>query len=98
MVVGRALFFRQALIREPVPEFARYTRAGGPHKGIRPPNIPDEIWTVVRNKEDPLPTLRALENEIDLAGLYDLIEIDAAQTSWDHADAFNADWRHPGSG
>lgn len=79
-------------MRELVPKFQRHRRAGGsPHRGIAPPNLPDEIWFVVRDQEDPLPALTALSTTTDLDGLYDLIEVRLAQLSWDHAELLNAD-------
>ena len=89
--MGGPRVFHGPLNRELIPEFPIYRRAGGtPYKGIAPPNIAPEIWFVTRDLEDPTAMLIALETTIDLDGLYDLIELGLARSSWSHADALNS--------
>ena len=83
--------FRRALTREEVPSWTRFSRASGPHRGIKPPNVPWEIVLACSNGDGvDVPTYVALHETIDLDGLYDILEISEALSSWREAMTANA--------
>jgi hypothetical protein len=72
-VGGPSKFFRP-LTRKPLTAWTRFAGAGGPHKGIQ--SI--DVATYVR-----------LHTDIDLDGLYDLLEMQEVHQSWKHAATAN---------
>jgi hypothetical protein len=65
---------------------------GGPKKGLHPVNIHPDIFHAVSTGDgiDGSLYLR-LCTEIDLDGLYDLLELKTCSASWAHAAAINAE-------
>lgn len=65
--------------------------AGGAHKGIKPVNVPWEIFLACSNGDSmDVSTYAALHTTIDLDGLYDLLEMQEVSASWKHAAHANA--------
>lgn len=88
--MGRHGEFRRPLTRKPIPAWTRYAAAGGGHKGIRAPNVPWEIAVACTSGETvDVATYVRLHTEIDLDGLYDLLELQQMQDSWRHAAIAN---------
>lgn len=89
--MGSAGVFRPALVRERLSAWTRHPRAGGSRKGIKPANVPIEIWAAVRRPDGTIDSVlwRELQTSIDLAGLYDILEMRDVNASWAHAAMFN---------
>ena len=88
--MGRICKFRRTLTRKEVPSWTRFSRASGPHKGIRPPNVPWEMVLACSSGEGvDVATYVALHDSLDLDGLYDILEISETLSSWREAATAN---------
>jgi hypothetical protein len=88
-VGGPSKFFRP-LTRKPLTAWTRFAGAGGPHKGIQPANVPWEIQLACSSGESiDVATYVRLHTDIDLDGLYDLLEMQEVHQSWKHAATAN---------
>lgn len=89
--MGGPMQFYGPLTRAPVPAWTRFLGAGGPHKGIESPNVPREIMLAcVGGEAVDVATYVRLHTEIDLDGLYDLLELQEVHASWKSAAVANA--------
>lgn len=64
----------------------------GPHKGVRPTNVPLELWHACMTTAgdiDPHLFMR-LHTDISLNEMYDILEMQEAMESWKHANHMNA--------
>jgi len=81
-------------MRKERQKWQAHPRAGGPHEGIAPVNMPWEIYLACSDGERiNTDTYEALHETIDLDGLYDLLEMRDVLSSWKHAQMFNSDWQ-----
>ena len=94
MFLGRPGGFQQALEREDLQPYT-FPGASGAHKiaeGIEPANVPWQIYLACSNGETiDVQTYIALHTTIDLAGLYDLIELHRVHATWLDAARINAE-------
>ncbi len=89
--MGGACQFFRTLTRKPLPAWARFSGASGPHRGIDAPNMPREIMLAcVTGEGVDVDAYIALHTILDLDGLFDLIELGEVGQSWKHAGAANA--------
>lgn len=92
MYVGGAGIFQQALIRKPLEAYASSDAGGVQHRaGIEPANVPWEIYVACSNGDSIDGAMyQALHTTIDLAGLYDVLEMKEVHESWRDALKYNA--------
>ena len=89
--MGRSCKFHRPLTRAELPSWPRAMGVGGRHKGITPPNVPWEIFVACTASEGvDMATYLALHTSVDLDGLYDILEMSDAASSWKSAATMNA--------
>ena len=90
--MGREGVFRKPLMRLPRNTWTPHPRAGGPHTGVAPANMPWEVYLACSDGETiDATTYQALHATIDLDGLYDLLELKDVLGSWKTAAQRNAE-------
>ncbi len=99
MRVGGAHVFRKALVRKPVDDGPVFPGASGSHKGVDPANLAREIFIACAGGDGiNAETYVKLHTTVDLAGLYDLLEMQQVHTTWEAAAQLNANERGEGRG
>lgn len=85
--MGGDLQFRGPLTRAEL----RGSGAGGPHRGEAPPNLPWAVYLACAAGDTiDVATYVALHTEVDLDGLFDIIELRGVHNSWRRAAYLNA--------
>lgn len=81
-------------MRKPLEKWQPHERAGGPHNGTQVVNVHSTIARACFDGERINDDLYVkLHTEIDLDGLYDILEMQDVHRSWQHAELKNAHWR-----
>lgn len=90
--MGAECEFWGALARAPL-ERARERPYEGRHRGFMPPNVHPDVFIActIGGEGIDVTTYLSLHATIDLAGLYDLIEMGEAVRSWQDAGRKNAE-------
>ena len=96
--MGRTHEFRPALVRKPLPQGPVFPGASGTHHGVDPANLAREIFIACATSDGiNAATYVKLHTSIDLAGLYDLIEMQQVHATWEAAAQLNAHERAAGN-